>query len=96
MKIIIAKVKVQQGKEAEFENIALELAKQVAANEPGNKLYNVCKSDKGEYCFVEMYENDEAIAAHRSAPHLRELGGKLAGVLEPGGPEITMLDVVGS
>ena len=39
MKAIIAKAKVQEGKEAEFEKVALELAAQVEANEPGNTLY---------------------------------------------------------
>ena len=94
MKIIIAKVKIQEGREAEFERVALELARQVEANEPGNKLYALCKSDKGEYCFVEMYDSDEAIAAHRGAAHLREAGSKLAAVMEAGGPEIAVLDVV--
>ena len=93
MKIIIAKVKVQEGKESEFESVALDLAKQVEANEPGNKLYNLCKSDVGEYFFVEMYDGDEAIAAHRSAAHLREAGSKFAAVMA-GGPEITILDVI--
>ncbi len=95
MKIIIAKVKVQEGRESEFETVALDLAKQVEANEPGNRLYNLCKSDVGEYFFVEMYDGDEAIAAHRSAAHLREAGSKFAAVMA-GRPEITVLDVLGT
>jgi quinol monooxygenase YgiN len=94
MKVIIAKVKVQEGKESEFETVALDIARQVEADEPGNRLYDLCKSDAGEYYFVEMYDGDEAIAAHRSAAHMKEAGPKFAGVMA-GRPEITVLDVIG-
>jgi quinol monooxygenase YgiN len=94
MKAIIAKVSVAEGKEAEFESVALELAAQVQANEPGNKLYRLCKTPDGQYYFLELYENDEAMAAHREAPHLREAGAKFAGVMA-GRPELTVLDVLG-
>jgi quinol monooxygenase YgiN len=94
MKIIIAKVKVQDGKESEFEKVALELAQQVEANEAGNRFYDLCKSAEGEYYFVEAYDDDEAIAAHRAAAHFRESGSKFAGVMA-GRPEITVLDVLG-
>jgi quinol monooxygenase YgiN len=94
MKAIIAKLKIQSGKEAEFEKVALELAGQVAANEPGNKLYRLCKSAEGDYLFIELYDSPEAMAEHRAAPHFKEAGPKLAAVMA-GRPEITVLDVVG-
>jgi quinol monooxygenase YgiN len=94
MKAIIAKANVQQGKEAEFEKVALELAEQVAANESGNELYKLCKTAEGEYFFIELYESADAMAAHSSAAHLKEAGAKFAGVMA-GRPEITVLDVLG-
>ncbi len=94
MKAIIAKAKVQDGKEAEFEKVALELAKQVEANEPGNKLYRLCKSAEGEYVFVELYDSPEAMAEHRTSPHMKEAGPKFFALMA-GRPEITVLDVLG-
>jgi quinol monooxygenase YgiN len=94
MKAIIAKAKIQEGKEAEFEQIALELAAQVEANESGNKLYKLCKTSEGEYLFLELYESAEAMAAHSSADHLKAAGAKLGAVMA-GRPEITVLDVIG-
>jgi quinol monooxygenase YgiN len=94
MKAIIAKMHVAEGKEDEFEKVALELAGQVAANEPGNKLYKLGKTKDGQYFFVELYENDEAIAAHGTTDHMKAAGPKFAGVLA-GRPELTVLDLVG-
>ncbi len=94
MKAIIAKAKVQEGKEAEFEKVALELAAQVNANEPGNKLYKLCKSAEGDYVFVELYDSPEAMAEHGAAPHMKEAGPKFFSLMA-GRPEITVLDVVG-
>ncbi len=94
MKAIIAKAKVQSGKEAEFEQVALELAKRVEANEPGNQLYTLCRSGEGDYFFLELYDGPEALAAHAGAPHMKELGPKFMACLD-GRPEITLMDVVG-
>jgi quinol monooxygenase YgiN len=94
MKAIIAKAKVQPGKEAQFEQEALALARQVDANEPGNRLYKLCKTNEGEYFFIELYDNDEAIAAHGQAPHFKEAGRKLFASMQSK-PEITVLHVLG-
>ena len=94
MKAIIAKAKVPSGKEDEFEKVALELVEQVHANEPGNKLYRLCKSAEGDYFFIELFESDEAIAAHRDAPHMKEAGPKFFALMG-GQPEVTVLDVLG-
>jgi len=94
MKAIIAKLKAQQGKEAEFEQVALELSAKVEANEPGNQMYKLCKSAGGEYFFIELYDDEEAMAKHGSSPHMKEAGPKFASVLD-GRPEITVVDVLG-
>jgi quinol monooxygenase YgiN len=94
MKAIIAKAKVQDGKEEEFEKVALGLAEKVDANEPGNKLYKLCKSAEGEYLFIELYESPEAIGEHAAAAHMKEAGPKFFSLMA-GRPEITVLDVLG-
>lgn len=94
MKAIIAKVSVQPGKEADFEKAALDLAAQVAANEPGNKLYKLAKTDDGQYFFLELYESADAMAAHSSSDHLKAAGASFAGVMA-GRPELTVMDVLG-
>lgn len=94
MKAIIAKANVQAGKESEFEKVALELAGKVAAGEPGNKLYKLCKSSEGEYFFIELYDGPEAMEQHRATPHMKDAGAKFLAVMA-GRPEITVLDVLG-
>ena len=58
MLAIIAKLKVTPGKESEFEKVMLGLAKDVRANEPGNKLYTLTKSEAGEYIVMELYDTE--------------------------------------
>ena len=94
MKAIIAKARVHDGKEAEFEKVALELAGRVDANERGNKLYKLCKSVEGDYFFIELYDGPEAMAEHGAAPHMKEAGPKFFALMA-GRPEITVLDVIG-
>ncbi|HYZ92870.1 MAG TPA: putative quinol monooxygenase [Actinomycetota bacterium] len=93
MKAIIAKLFVQDGKGAEFEKVALELAAQVRANEPGNKLYTLAKTADDQYYFLELYEDDAALAAHGQTDHMKAAGPGFAAVLS-GRPELTFLDVV--
>lgn len=94
MKAIIAKMNIQPGKEEEFEKVALDLAAQVAANEPGNKLYKLAKTADGQYFFIELYEDDAALAAHGTTDHMKAAGPGFVGVMG-GRPELTILDVLG-
>ena len=93
MKAIIAKMFAQEGKGEEFEKVALALAEQVRANEPGNKLYTLAKTADGQYFFLELYEDDAALAAHGQTEHMKAAGPGFASVLS-GRPELTFLDVV--
>ena len=92
---ITATLKAQEGKEADLEATFGELSKAVRANEPGNKLYTLCKSrkDKGTYVVLEIYENDAALDAHRNSEHFRAAGPKLGAVLA-GRPDVLIMDVV--
>jgi quinol monooxygenase YgiN len=94
MLAIIAKLKVVPGKEAEFEKVMLALAKEVRANEPGNKLYSLTKSEAGEYLMLELYESEAALAAHGQTAHFKAAGPKFAGLMA-GRPELQRLTVVG-
>jgi len=94
MLAIIAKLKVAPGKEAEFEKTMLGLAKEVRANEPGNKLYTLTKNEAGEYLVLELYDNEAALTAHGQSAHFKAAGAKFAGLMA-GRPELQRLTVVG-
>ena len=90
---LIAKLNVAPGKESEFEQVMLGLAKQVRANESGNHLYTLVKNDDG-YSVMELYEDDAALAAHGQSEHFREAGVKFAGLMA-GPPTLSRYEVVG-
>jgi quinol monooxygenase YgiN len=92
---VIATLKVQPGKEKEFEAIFHDLAKAVRANEPGNKLYQVCKSrkDAGTYVVMEIYDNEDALKAHGASDHFKTIGAGLGPTLA-GRPDIHYLDTI--
>ncbi|WP_428630805.1 putative quinol monooxygenase [Sphingopyxis sp.] len=91
---IIATLRVQPGKEAEFEGIFAELAPAVAANEPGNSYYRLFRTDEtGVYRVLECYDDGAAVEAHRASEHFRSLGAKLGPCLA-GAPEIETLSAV--
>ena len=91
---IIATLRVQPGKEAEFEAVFAELAPAVAANEPGNSYYRLFRTEEaGVYKVLECYDDGAAVEAHRTSEHFRTLGAKLGPCLG-GAPEIEKLSAV--
>ena len=90
---LLARLKVAEGKESDFERVMLELAAQVRANEPGNQLYTLVKDDEG-YAVMELYDDDEALRAHGASNHFKAAGAKFAGLMA-GRPDIKRFDVVG-
>jgi quinol monooxygenase YgiN len=89
---IIATIRVQAGKESEFEGVFAELAPAVRANEPGNSYYKLFRTaETGVYKVLECYDDDAAVDAHRASDHFRSLGAKLGPCLA-GAPEIEKLD----
>lgn len=92
---VVATIKVQDGKAAEFEAVFRDLMGEVRANEPGNKLYQVCRSraDKTTYVVMELYESDEALKAHSQTAHFKAAGPKLATVLA-GKPDIQYFETI--
>ncbi len=92
---IVATLKVQDGKQAEFEAVFLELTAKVRANEPGNLVYQLTKSrtDAATYKVIELYKDQDAVAAHGASDYFRELGRKMGAFLA-GRPDIEHLDAV--
>jgi quinol monooxygenase YgiN len=92
---VVAKIPVQDGKQAEFEAVFHELAQQVRANEPGNKLYQLCKSkaDACVYVVMEIYADEAALKAHGASAHFKAAGAKL-GPFVAGPPDIQYFDTV--
>ena len=93
---VIAVLKIQEGKGAEFEAFAGELAKQVRANEPGNLAYELTKSrtEPNTYKFLELYTDQDALTHHGGTDYFKAAGPKFAAVLA-GRPEVEYLDGVG-
>ncbi len=92
---VVAKLKIQDGKQGEFEQVAKDLMAQVKANEPGCLTYQLYKT-KGsdtEYVFMEQYASADALKAHGQTAYFKAAGPKLGAVLA-GAPEIQYLDIV--
>ena len=88
---IVARLKIQPGKNEEFESIFKELQGAVRANEPGNDFYACHRTTNANvYVVMEQYKDDAAAEAHRKSDHFRTIGAKLGGVMD-GRPEIEML-----
>ncbi|HZD25697.1 MAG TPA: putative quinol monooxygenase [Alphaproteobacteria bacterium] len=72
---IVATIKVKDGHQAQFEEVAKQLVAAVNANEPGCKLYSLNKGDDPlTYVFMERYEDEAAAQNHRQSEHFRTLG----------------------
>ena len=85
----IAKIRVKEGANEGFENVARQLQEAVNANEPGCSLYAVHKDaeDPQLYIFMERYEDEAAVEAHRKSDHFRSLG-RAMGEFMDGRPEL--------
>jgi quinol monooxygenase YgiN len=92
---IIATLKVQDGKNAEFEGVFRDLAAQVRANEKGNLAYALTKSrsDPNTYKVLELYADQAALDHHGQTEYFRAAGPKM-GPCMAGRPEIEILDGV--
>lgn len=92
---VIATLKVQDGKQAEFEAVFRDLAAKVRANESGNRLYQLCraKADATTYVVMEIYDNDEALKTHGQTDYFKAAGAKMAPTLA-GRPDIAFYETV--
>jgi quinol monooxygenase YgiN len=94
MIVVVATVRVAEGKGGEFEKAYKALAPKVR-KDPGAITYvlNRDNKDPNKYLFYEKYENEEAIKYHGSAPHVREFF-KNMGPIMLGKVEITQFTEV--
>ena len=92
---IIATIKVQEAKAAEFEGIFKDLAGQVRANEPGNLCYQLTKSrtETGTYKVLELYKDQDALTHHGQTDYFKAAGAKMGPCLA-GRPDVELLDAV--
>lgn len=92
---IIATLKVQEAKAAEFEGVFKELAAQVRANEPGNLFYQLTKSrtEPGTYKVLELYKDQDALTHHGQTDYFKAGGAKM-GPCMAGRPDVELLDAV--
>ncbi len=91
---VIVKLNVTEGKGEQFEKAMLALAGQVRAKEESNHLYTLCQNDAGDYIVLELYDDEEALAAHGQSEHFKASGASFKGLMS-GPPDIQRLKVVG-
>lgn len=90
MRGIVAKIKVKEGREAEFEALAAGLVVESRA-EAGCLSYDLWRSEEAhEYVFVERYADEAAAQAHVKSDHYRRIGRQL-GPLMDGAPTVLRL-----
>ena len=92
---IVATLKVQDGKNDEFEAVFRDLTAQVRANEAGCLMYQLTKSrtDPTVYKVLELYKDQDAVTHHGGTDYFRAAGPKMGACLG-GRPEIEYLDGV--
>ncbi len=94
---LIAKLKVQEGKGPQFETAFRALAAIVTSDaEPGNLLYQLCKSrsDSNTYVVMELYRDQAAVDEHAKTSHFTELFPAVRETLQPGPPDFEFIDSV--
>jgi quinol monooxygenase YgiN len=92
---VVATIPVQEGKEAEFEEVMKGLAEKVRASEPGTTHYQVCKSAQGpNYVVLENYTDQEAFTHHTTTDYFKQASAKM-GACMAGAPKIEFFEVIG-
>jgi quinol monooxygenase YgiN len=93
---VIAKLKVNAGSEAAFQQAADKMIAHVKANEPNTLTYILLRStsDPTEFVFYEVYTDQAALTAHSASEAMMQFFGAVGGLLE-GRPEIGMYDTLG-
>ncbi|PTS91304.1 MULTISPECIES: putative quinol monooxygenase [unclassified Caulobacter] len=92
---VVATLKVQPDKTAEFEAVFLDLAAKVKGNEAGCLLYQLTRSktEAGTYKVLELYATMDDLKAHGATDYFKA-GGAAMGPFMAGRPEIEYLDAV--
>ncbi|MEZ5741772.1 MAG: putative quinol monooxygenase [Burkholderiaceae bacterium] len=85
---IVATIKVKDGHQQDFEAAAGKLVKAVNEHEAGCLLYTLNKGDDPlTYVFMERYQDDEAVKAHRASDHFKTYGREMGAFMD-GAPSV--------
>jgi quinol monooxygenase YgiN len=89
---LIAKIKAKPGCENDLEAAFRDMIKKVRAAEPGCQAYILHKSNQDPTLFVwfETYADQAAFDAHRKTDHMKEMGQRIANLLD-GRPQVELL-----
>jgi len=92
---VIARLKIKEGCNQEFEQVFAELSDAVHAKESGNNFYALHRSrdDNTAYVVLEQYADQAALEAHGKSDHFKTLGAKMGQYLA-GRPEIEYMDSI--
>lgn len=93
---IVAKMKIQAGREAEAERALLDMIEYVRANEPGTTRYVLHRGlgDPTQLLMYEQYADQSAVDTHGTSARIQQLFGTLGPLLD-GQPSIEMFTAVG-
>jgi quinol monooxygenase YgiN len=88
--IVVAKLKAAAGREKEMEKALRDIIPKVSEEE-GTLVYTLHQdqNDPTVFLFYEKYKDTDALVAHSSTPHFKELFKTLKPLLD-GNPEIAM------
>jgi len=94
--VVVAKLKVKPGREAEAEAAFRKQIDFVTREEPGTLAYLLHRGrkEKSTYLFFERYADAEAFDRHGKTPAMQEFFRALQGVLD-GAPSIELYDELG-
>src|SRR2546421_1345208 len=94
--VVVAKLKVKAGREAEAEAAFRKQIDFVTREEPGTLAYLLHRGrkEKSTYLFYERYADAEAFDRHGKTTAMQELFRALQGVLD-GAPSIELFDELG-
>lgn len=97
METIIARFKVQPGKEEEALHGLKQMAESVQAEEPGALSYLIHRSqnDPSEIVFFEVYADGDAFAAHTQTAHMNKMRASFGELFDVSEVKIERLDRVG-
>jgi quinol monooxygenase YgiN len=93
---VIARFKMQPGKQDEALKVLKDMVAAVEANEPGALVYVMHRSqvDPLEVYVYEGYADHAAFDAHRKTPHMKELQSKFSHLMDPTSFNVEVLERV--
>ena len=93
---ILARFKIQPGKEEEAEEAMKSMAESVESNEHSALTYIFLRNrkDPTEISVFEIYADGDAFDTHRSTPHMATFGSKFGSIFDPATVKIERLEQV--